>query len=355
MSLEIDVEHPVGRVTLAGAFRSEGRLTALFGRSGAGKTSLVNIIAGLVRPRRGRVAINGTVLVDTAAGIFVPAHRRRIGYVFQEGRLFPHLSVAGNLGYGRFFAPRAERRAATAEIVALLGLERLIAARPHELSGGERQRVAIGRALMAAPRLLLMDEPLAALDDARKQEILPYIERLRDEARVPIVYVSHAVGEVARLASTVVLITDGRIVAAGPPAEILGGLAGDGGPRTLIEAVVAAREADGLAALDTPAGRILVPDPGLAVGARLRLVVEAADVMLALTPPAGLSALNVLPATVVGLDAPEGAAQTVRLDCGVALAARVTRRSAAALGLAPGLALHAVIKSLALDRSQDRD
>jgi len=354
--IEVDVEHPVGRVTLAGSFASEGRLTALFGRSGAGKTSLVNIIAGLTRPRRGRVVVDGAVLVDTAAGVFVPAHRRRVGYVFQEGRLFPHLSVAGNLAYGAWFTPRRERRAAREEIIALLGLERLLAARPHELSGGERQRVAVGRALMASPRLLLMDEPLASLDDERKREILPYIERLRDEVGVPIVLVSHSVGEVARLAATVVLIAEGRILAAGPPAEVLGHVdrtTADVGPTAVVEATVAAIEPDGLARLETAAGPLLMPADGLVAGQRIRIAIDAADVMVADRVPAGLSALNVLPATIAAIDPPKGAAQTVRLDCsGVAVAARITRRSVAALGLAPGKPVQAVIKGVALFRGR---
>ena len=197
-------------------------MTALFGRSGAGKTTLVNLIAGLVRPDAGRIAVDGETLVDTARGIDVPAHRRRIGYVFQEGRLFPHLSVRGNLLYGRRLSPRgralgvARRRSSTCSASAISSTRR-----PAGLSGGEKQRVAIGRALLASPRLLLMDEPLASLDEARKAEILPYIERLRDEMRLPIVYVSHAIEEVARLADTLVLLADGKVVATGPVNDIL--------------------------------------------------------------------------------------------------------------------------------------
>ena len=198
MSLEVEIDHRQGAFRLRGSFRSDGRLTALFGRSGSGKTTLVNVIAGLIRPERGRIAVDGATLLDTQAGVFVPKHRRRIGYVFQEGRLFPHLSVRQNLLFGRWFAGReggARTRASDLDaVVALLGIGHLLRRRPAGLSGGEKQRVAIGRALLARPRLLLMDEPLASLDEARKAEILPFIERLRDEAGVPIVYVSHAVG-----------------------------------------------------------------------------------------------------------------------------------------------------------------
>src|SRR5256886_3586772 len=220
--LSVAVEHRLGDFRLHAAFDSAGGLTALFGRSGSGKTSLVNAIAGLIRPGRGRIVVDGAVLTDTTAGVSVPAHRRRIGYVFQEGRLFPHLTVRQNLLYGRWFAPAAERGGRLDDIVALLGIEALLGRRPALLSGGEKQRVAIGRALLANPRLLLMDEPLASLDEARKSEILPYIERLRDESGVPIVYVSHQVGEVARLATTMVVLTEGRVAAVGPAAAIMG-------------------------------------------------------------------------------------------------------------------------------------
>src|SRR5205085_6864512 len=179
--LSVAVAHRLGDFRLNAAFDSEGGLTALFGRSGAGKTSLVNAIAGLIRPERGRICLDDVVLTDTERGIFVPARRRRIGYVFQEGRLFPHLTVRQNLLYGRWFAPRSGDPGDIDHVIALLGIGALLHRRPANLSGGEKQRVAIGRALFAHPRLLVMDEPLASLDEARKAEILPYIERLRDE------------------------------------------------------------------------------------------------------------------------------------------------------------------------------
>src|SRR5580700_789960 len=184
--LSVSITHRLGGFTLDAAFDSEGGLTALFGRSGAGKTSLINAIAGLYRPTKGYVAVDGAVLTDTAKGIFVPAHRRRVGYVFQEGRLFPHLNVRQNLLYGRWFAPKTGGGAEFGHIVDLLGIGNLLGRRPGSLSGGEKQRVAIGRALLARPRLLVMDEPLASLDEGRRAEIFPYIERLRDEMRVPI-------------------------------------------------------------------------------------------------------------------------------------------------------------------------
>jgi molybdate transport system ATP-binding protein len=205
MTIEVAVEHRFGAFRLEAAFTAEGGVTALFGPSGSGKTSLVRIVAGLLRPDRGRVAVGGRVLLDTGSRVFVPPQRRRIGYVFQEPRLFPHLSVRRNLTFGRWFAPRDEPKPDMAAIVELLGIGHLLGRRPASLSGGERSRVAIGRALLVSPRLLLLDEPLANLDEARRAEILPYLERLRDAARMPILFVSHAVGEVARLANKVVL------------------------------------------------------------------------------------------------------------------------------------------------------
>jgi molybdate transport system ATP-binding protein len=221
MNLEVDVYRQLGAFTLEARFTTDGGLTALFGRSGAGKTSLVNIIAGLLRPDRGKIVVNGRVLVDTAQHMFIPKHRRRIGYIFQEPRLFPHLTVRQNLLYGRCFTPAAERRENLDHIIELLGIGSLLDRGPTLLSGGEKQRVAIGRALLASPHLLLMDEPLAALDEARKSEILPYIERLRDDIRVPMVYVSHSVPEVTRLATAMVLLSEGRVVATGTAADIM--------------------------------------------------------------------------------------------------------------------------------------
>jgi molybdate transport system ATP-binding protein len=221
VSLEVDVQHRFGDFALDARFASQGRVSAFFGRSGSGKTSLVHVIAGLVRPEKGRVVVRGQVLVDTEQRIFVPSHRRRIGCVFQDGRLFPHLTVRQNLLYGARVAPRAERSSQLAQVVALLGIEALLARRPDALSGGEKQRVAIGRALLATPQLLLMDEPLASLDRDRKAEILPYLERLRDEIQVPMIYVSHSVAEVARLADTLIVFSAGRVAGCGPTQELI--------------------------------------------------------------------------------------------------------------------------------------
>jgi molybdate transport system ATP-binding protein len=213
--LSVDVEKRLGEFSIAARFETAAGATALFGPSGAGKTSLVNMIGGLLTPDRGRITVDGNVLFDSAAHINVPAHRRRIGYVFQEGRLFPHLTVARNLDYGRWMSGIEADAGERDRIVSLLDIGALLTRRPGHLSGGERQRIAIGRALLMKPRLLLLDEPLASLDRARKQEILPYLARLRDEAKVPMIYVSHQAGEIQRLCSQVVRIEDGRVAAAG--------------------------------------------------------------------------------------------------------------------------------------------
>jgi molybdate transport system ATP-binding protein len=219
--LAVDVEKKLGSVQIAVRFATTGSATALFGPSGAGKTSVVNMIAGLLKPDRGRIALGDTVLFDSAAPIDVPAHRRRIGYVFQEGRLFPHMTVAQNLDYGRRMSGIPADDTERERIVALLNIGGLLTRRPGHLSGGERQRVAFGRALLMKPRLLLLDEPLASLDRARKLEILPYLARLRDQSQVPMIYVSHQAGEIQRLCSQVVRIEDGRVEASGG-LELLG-------------------------------------------------------------------------------------------------------------------------------------
>lgn len=357
MRLEVDVERRLGAFTLRAAFAADGATTALFGRSGSGKTTLLNLIAGLLRPSRGRIAIGDSVLFDAAAGIDVPAHRRRTGYVFQEGRLLPHLSVRQNLTYGRFFTPREERYADFDQVVALLDLGQLLARRPYSLSGGEKQRVAIGRALLASPRVLLMDEPLASLDAGRRGEILYYIERLRDEVKIPIVYVSHAIEEVVRLADTVVLVSDGGVAAAGPLQEIMGRIElrrmvgrYEGG--AVIAAKVLAQDLDsGLARLGFAGGELLAPDVDALVGESVRIRIRARDVSLALQRPQGISILNCLQGRIVEIDAEPGTSVDVRLDvAGTPLIARVTRHSVDALGLAPGKEAWALVKAISLDR-----
>jgi molybdate transport system ATP-binding protein len=355
--LKVDIAHRFGTFGLDVRFCSGPGLTALFGESGSGKTSVINAIAGLVRPERGRILVDDAVLVDTDLGTFVPKHKRRVGYVFQEARLFPHLSVRQNLLFGRWFAPRPERREELVRIVALLGIGHLLERPPSALSGGEKQRVAIGRALLASPRLLLMDEPLASLDSQRKDEILPYIERLRDETKIPIIYVSHAIAEVTRLATTIVLMSNGRVAAVGTVPEIMGRL--DLFPKTdrfeagsVLEAKVVRHDPGfGLTELECSAGAITVPRLELSEGAIVRVRIRARDVIVAVAPPSGLSALNVLSGHVAEIGADQGPLRDIRIQLtGASLLARVTNRSLAQLDLIPGRAVFAIIKTIAIDR-----
>jgi molybdate transport system ATP-binding protein len=310
----------------------------------------------LVRPQSARITLDDVALVDTARRVFVPRHKRRIGYVFQDARLLPHLTVRQNLLYGRFFAAPADEGPRLDRVVDLLAIENLLSRRPTRLSGGEKQRVAIGRALLAKPKLLLMDEPLASLDEHRKTEILPYIERLRDEGGVPIVYVSHSISEVARLASTVVLLSDGRVAAVGPTADVmqrldLVPLTGQSTASSLIEATVERHDEDfGLTTLRARSGLWRVRQIKALPGASVRLRVRARDVLLARTAPHQVSALNVLQGTVVAVGTPDGPNVNVRLDCnGDALIARLTRYSVDHLGLVPGAPVFALVKSVAFD------
>ncbi|MGO9545960.1 MAG: molybdenum ABC transporter ATP-binding protein [Rhodomicrobium sp.] len=355
--IEVDVTHRLGGFTLSAKFAAGGRIIALFGPSGSGKTSLINIIAGLIRPERGRVTIDGTVLADTARGIFLPPHRRKLGMVFQEGRLFPHLTVRQNLLYGAWFARATGKDENLARVAGLLGIEPLLGRYPSRLSGGEKQRVAIGRALLASPALLLMDEPLAALDEARKLEIMPYLERLRDEARIPIVYVSHSVAEVARLSDTLVILEAGKVRAAGPTVELMQRLdlippAGTGEAGALIEAVVESHDdAYGLTSLVSLAGTWRVPRLAAAPGKTVRMQIKARDVLIALERPEAMSALNVMQAVVAEIGPADGPGVEIKLDCGgEALVARLTRYSAERLSLRTGTPVFAIVKSVSFDR-----
>ncbi len=358
MTLSADLETRLGAFELSVAFESAGRLTALFGPSGSGKTSLVNLIGGLTRPDRGRIVVDGRVLVDTEARVFLPPHRRRIGYVFQDARLFPHMSVMQNLRYGRFFTPARERYADIGRVIELLGIGHLLERPPALLSGGEKQRVAIGRALIASPKLMLMDEPLASLDEARKAEIMPYLERLRDEAEIPIVYVSHSVAEVARLATDVVALAGGRVVASGSAADVLAQLdlvsdADRGEAGALVEFEVTRHDPEtALSELRSAAGLWRLPQIDVAPGTRLRARVRARDVMLATERPQGISALNVLDGVVAEVASGDGPDALVSVDCGgERLLARVTRHSVGVLGLAPGRPVHVIVKAIAFDRT----
>ncbi len=356
--LEVDVEKRLGDFSLQAGFTCEtAGITAIFGRSGAGKTSLVNALAGLVRPDRGRIVLRGQTLFDSAKGIDLPPEKRRLGYVFQEGRLFPHLSVRGNLTYGYRRAPAAERAIGLDQVVALLGLEGLLERRPGALSGGEKQRVALGRALLANPRLLLMDEPLAALDQPRKEEILPFIEQLKVQLDLPVVYVSHAMGEIVRLADTLVLMSAGRVEAVGPLEELtsrldLRPLTGRYEAGAVLTTKVSGQDRTfGLTELSFAGGRLRVPHLNLPLGQKLRVRIRARDVSISLSIPENISILNILPCTIKEIGEEKAPQIDLQLDAGGApLWARITARSRTALGLKPGLQVYALIKSVAIDR-----
>lgn len=357
MSLSLSLRHDFGSFSIDARFDAPVGVTALFGRSGAGKSTIIQAVAGLMHPDHARITLNGRVLHDSDAGIRLPPHRRQVGYVFQDARLFPHLTVKQNLLYGAFFARRRTRQGAgLAQVTELLGISSLLSRLPSHLSGGEKQRVAIGRALLAKPDILLMDEPLAALDAARKAEILPYLERLRDETALPILYVSHAPDEIARLATTVVLMEGGRVTASGPVGDLLAdprllpfGPRAAGG---LITAKVSGVVADGLSRLDTPAGPVWLPEVATPAGTQMRLRIPAQDVILSRQRPEGLSALNILPARILALHHGEGPGIMVQLALGDSgenlLLARLTRRSAEMLGLAVGQEVHAIIKAVSV-------
>jgi molybdate transport system ATP-binding protein len=331
----------------------EKGVTALFGHSGSGKTTLLRCFAGLTRAR-GRLAVAGEIWQDGTRGIFLPTHKRPLGLVFQEASLFPHFPVRKNLEYGM---KRSGNKAGIGfeACVDLLGIRSLLKRAPASLSGGERQRVAIARALLTRPRLLLMDEPLASLDLKRKLEILPYLEKLREELDIPVLYVSHAPDEVARLADHLVLLEAGRVAASGPlmatlaRADLPPAFADDAG--VVLEATVAAHETDGLTRLEFPGGHLYVSRRDKPPGSRLRCRIHASDVSLALAAHGDSSILNTFPAhvrAVVATDTPGHVLAQLALPDDTLLLARITERSRAALGIAPGMSVVAQVKSVAL-------
>jgi len=355
MSLSVSLKHRFDGFALDAAFEAPRGITMLYGRSGSGKTTIVNALAGLLRPDAGRITTEGSVLFDSKTGVDLPPHRRQIGYIFQEGRLFPHLTVRQNLKYGRWFVPKGAPLEDMDRIVDMLGIGALLDRRPGRLSGGEKQRVAIGRALLCSPRLILADEPLAALDDARKEEILPYFERLRDALDIPILYVSHAGSEVARLATTLVVVENGRIARQGDAATLLSDPSvtpfGASAAGVILQARVQAQMEDGITEVTSGGQTLLLPQVPAPIGASVRIRIEAQDVMIATTRPTDISALNILPATVAALRMGEGPGVLVQLKAGEnLLLARITRRSATALSLREGTPVYAVLKAVSVPR-----
>jgi molybdate transport system ATP-binding protein len=354
--LEVEVLKRRGAFTARVSFSSATPgVTALFGRSGCGKTTTIHMIAGLLRPDRGHIRIGGTVLFDAAQGIDVPAEERGIGYVFQDARLFPHLTVRDNLRYGARRAPGRAQSLKFDDVVELLGLAALLARRPVGLSGGERQRVAIGRALLAQPRLLLLDEPLAAIDVARRGELLPYLEDLRDRLSLPMVFVSHQFDEVLRLAGEVVLLQDGVVVGHGDvitmsQSPALRAIVGAESLGAVVEGLTEQVDAaSGLAQIRVGAGQLLVESGDLHPGQRVRVQLLARDLILATAPPQGLSVRNSLAAAITRLEPDGERAWLVFTDTGgVTLMVRVTDDARSALALAVGQPVWVLVKAVSL-------
>jgi molybdate transport system ATP-binding protein len=361
MTLSVAVEHPLGEFHLDAAFACGGGVTALFGQSGAGKTTVVNAIAGLLRPRSGRIDLDGETLFDAARGVHVPASQRHFGYVFQEGRLFPHLTVRQNLTYSQIFHRGRHAPGGLEHVVDLLGLGDLLRRRPGDLSGGERQRVALGRALLSRPRALLLDEPLASLDAHRKEEVLRYIELMRDEIKIPIIYVSHAVEEVVRLADTVVLMSAGKVAAVGEVEEIMGrpdlrAAAGTFEGGAVIDARVVGQDMQyDLATLEFDGGTLTVTNLDALIGERVRVRIRARDVSIALEAPSRISIQNVLRGRIAAVGGARNGIVDVSITAGSAtLRSRITSRATQQLALRPGLDVYVLIKAVSLDRHGGR-
>ncbi len=364
--LHIDIRGRAGTFDIDAQFESAAGTTALFGRSGAGKSTILAMLAGLLRPREGVIEVAGQTFFDSHAGINLPPEARHVGFVFQDARLFPHMSVAQNLTYAMGRLPRNRRKRTFARVVELLDVEALLPRRPSTLSGGEKQRVAIGRALLSNPRILLMDEPLANLDAARKSEILPYIEQLTSEFKIPVVYVSHALEEVVRLANTMVLVDKGCIKAQGTVEDLMGRLelsplTGRYEAGAVLNATVAAHDtALALTRLSLIGHDLFTPRVDVAVGKGVRLRIRARDVALALIPPKNTSILNQLPAEVRDVVHGDGPHAEVALNITAKpgaphappqiLLARITRKSMIDLKLHPQQKIHALIKAVAIDR-----
>ena len=355
MSLDVRLRSKLDEFEIDAGFTAGAGVTALFGQSGSGKTSILKMIAGLVRPQSGHIRAGEDTLFDSDAGVDLAPHRRRIGMVFQDARLFPHMSVARNLTYGRWAGKRSGA-ADLKRITQLLGIGPLLERYPATLSGGEKQRVAIGRALLADPALLLMDEPLASLDQERKREILPYLEEIRDETGLPIVYVSHEVDEVARLADTLVLLEEGKVIGSGDAVDVFSEL--EFGPAlgrheasALISGTVQGFVPDyGLCEIVLDGGqKIFVVNDRVNKGDRLRMRIKARDVALSLKPPEDVSIRNVLSGSVRGFAIDDSPFVEIVVDVsGQPMRARITRHAFDALGIRDGLPVFAMIKSVAI-------
>ncbi|MBW6416599.1 molybdenum ABC transporter ATP-binding protein [Celeribacter sp. PS-C1] len=353
MSLRVDLKHRFSKFSLDLGFDVPDGITVLFGRSGSGKSTVLRAIAGIFKPDQARIMLTDRVLCDSDAGLCLPPHKRRIGMIFQDARLFPHLTVSQNLDFGRRFSERNVPQREVTQMVDMLGIGALLDRRPDGLSGGEQQRVAIGRALLSGAEMILADEPLAALDEARKAEILPYFERLRDEIGIPVLYVSHSPAEVARLATTVIALEAGQVIGQGSAEAVLGDPAvlpvGAGGAGALIRATVRGHHEDGLTELDAGGEALFLPHLNADAGHPVRLRIAAHEVILSPERPVGLSALNILSGTIAEISEAQGSAVLVAVQTGAGrVLARVTTRSVAALGLRVGAPCHAVVKTASI-------
>lgn len=355
-ALELKVKGGNGGFRVQAAFRAQAGVTALFGPSGSGKTTLLRMIAGTLRPDEGRIAIGDMVLFDSRAHINLKPEQRHIGYVYQDARLFPHLSVLRNLTYALWAGKRRPQHRLE-EITALLGIEALLQRKPHQLSGGEKQRVAIGRALLSAPKLLLLDEPLSSLDQARRQEILPYLERLRDESGLPIVFVSHEVDEVARLADTLVLLEHGQMRESGSVFDIFSQIDGKGEAASVLLQGEVVRTDDAYAMAEIAIGdyRFQLTDHALRTGMKVRLRIRSKDISISRSAPVDISIRNVFPVVIRSLKVNDGPFAELSLQLGdVQLLSQISRKSVQDLQLQEGELVFALIKAVSIDRSAAR-
>ena len=355
--LSVEIDHPFETFQLNARFQAPlNTSTALFGPSGAGKTSILKAIAGLWRPRHCLISIGDDVLTDTDKGVFVPPHKRRFSFVFQDSRLFPHMTVQQNLKYGMNRVGSKTDDTMLSELVSLLGLTDLLSRRPRLLSGGERQRVAIGRALLARPRLMLMDEPLASLDLPRRNEILKLLEQVRDSQRTPMIYVSHTPTEVARLTDQMVLLSAGTCVAAGPTPEVIGRLdlvpfTGQNDPGAILIGIVSDNDPSShMSRVTFDGGELRLPMEPRPTGSVVRLRVPARDVLIATKRPEAISANNIIEGQVLEINAAGPGEVDLAIGCGASrVLARITNDSCARLGLRPGARVYAIIKSVTVD------
>ena len=357
--LDVKIKGMIGQLSIDAAFTTEpGTVTALFGRSGSGKTTIVNMISGLVRPHYGRISINDKVLFDSAHSIDKAPNKRGIGYVFQDNLLFPHLTVRGNLNYGHNLVPEAERYLHLDEVADLLGLGNLLPRRPRSLSGGEKKRVALGRALLSSPCALLMDEPLTGLDVARKYEVLPFIEKICRQVQLPVIYVSHDIDEVIRLSDQIALIDKGRTISVGPTETVANQteariVLGKNDPSTIISGTTTDHDTVfGLVSLETKAGLIRIPDPALPPGATLKMRLNARDISIALSRPPDISVLNVFPGVIENIVRVDTSSVDVRIRVvtQISVEARITALACQNLDLDVGMSVFALIKSVSIVR-----